>query len=98
LDCNVELSGVEIAVLLKALLVAVTLLSAGLLLALVMIESAGRIPSAVAIVLEPAPTPQRAVAACDRPVGLPRMSLLTHAPPVSPHHLCCCHCDPDRVE
>jgi len=95
---QVELSGVEIAVVLKALLVAVTLLSAGLLLALVMIETASRCPSAVAIVLEPAPTPQRAIAACDRPEGLSRMSLLTRAPPVSPQYLRCCHRDPDRVE
>lgn len=81
---NVELPGVEIVAILKILLIAVSLLSVGLLFALEMIERTGHSRLAARIILEPAPTPERVVAASGGPQGQPRMSMLTRAPPVSP--------------
>ena len=79
-----ELPGVEIVALLNTLLMAASLLSMGLLLALVVIGRPGHSRPGTRVILLPVPTPERVEMTCGRPDGLPRMSLLTHAPPVSP--------------
>ncbi len=82
-----ELSGVEIVALLNILLMVPSLLSVGLLLALVVIERCMHSRCAVLIILEPVLPPERVVVAAGWPLSQPRMSMLTRAPPVSPQRL-----------
>lgn len=82
-----ELPGVEIVALLNTLLTAASLLSMGLLLALVVIGRPGHSRQGTRIILLPVPTSERVEMTCGRPDGPPRMSLLAHAPPVSPQRL-----------
>lgn len=82
-----ELPGVEIVALLNTLLMVASLLSMGLLIALVMIGRPGQSRLGARVILAPAPTPERVVAADGRLTGRSRMSMLTRAPPVSPLRL-----------
>ena len=82
-----ELPGVEIVALLNTLLMVASLLSMGLLIALVMIGRPGRSRLGARVILAPVRTPEQAVVTCGRLTGRSRMSLLTRAPPVSPQRL-----------
>lgn len=78
-----ELLGVEITAVLQTLLMAASLLSAGLLIALVATERRFEPRRARVVVLEPAPTPEPLPVVTLRPLGRSPVHR-SRPPPVSP--------------
>jgi hypothetical protein len=82
LEPNVEILGVDLAAVQQILAMAATLLSIGLLVALVGMGWPGAPAPWSILILKPAPTPEQLPAANARPTWRPRVSLATRAPPV----------------
>jgi hypothetical protein len=82
LEPNVEILGVDVAAVQQILSMAATLLSIGLLVALVVIGwTEAQAPRSI-VILEPAPTPEQLPTVNGGPTRRPRASLATRAPPV----------------